>query len=83
VSCQGSVPESIIAFLESEDFEGSIRTAISIGGHSDTIACMTGSIAEAFYKEIPTDMVIQAKERLPDQFIEIVALFENKYPAYP
>lgn len=83
MSCQGSVPESIIAFLESEDFEDSIRTAISIGGDSDTIACMTGSIAEAFYKEIPTDMVIQAKERLPDQFIEIVALFENKYPAYP
>ena len=45
VSCQGSVPEAIIAFLESENFEDTIRTAISIGGDSDTIACMAGAIA--------------------------------------
>jgi ADP-ribosylglycohydrolase len=53
VSCQGSVPESIIAFLESKNFEDCIRKAISIGGDSDTIAAMAGSIAEAFYKDIP------------------------------
>jgi len=51
VSCQGSVPEAIIAFLESNDFEDCIRKAISIGGDSDTIAAMAGSIAEAFYGE--------------------------------
>ena len=48
-SCQGSVPQAIIAFLESTDFEDAIRNAISIGGDSDTIAAITGSIAEAAY----------------------------------
>lgn len=49
VSCQGSCPQAIEAFLESNDFEDAIRKAISVGGDSDTIACMTGGIAEAFY----------------------------------
>ena len=51
-TCQGSVPEAIICFLESKDFEDAIRTAISIGGDSDTIAAMTGSITEAYYKNL-------------------------------
>ncbi len=49
-SCQGSVPEAIIAFLESNDFEDAIRKAISLGGDSDTIGAITGGIAEAFYR---------------------------------
>ena len=49
VSCQGSVPEAIIAFYESESYEDAIRKAVSIGGDSDTIACMAGAIAEAYY----------------------------------
>lgn len=49
VSCQGSVPQAITAFLESTDFENAIRNAISIGGDSDTIAAITGSMAEAAY----------------------------------
>ena len=52
-TCQGSVPEAIIAFLESTDFEDAIRNAISIGGDSDTLACITGGIAEAFYGGVP------------------------------
>ncbi len=52
-SCQGSVPQAIIAFLESESFEDAIRKAISIGGDSDTIACIAGGIAQAYYKEMP------------------------------
>ena len=56
VSCNGTVPEAIIAFLESVDFEGCIRKAISIGGDSDTIACMAGSIGHAYYGEIPSWM---------------------------
>lgn len=52
-SCQGTVPEAIIAFLESTDFEDAIRNAISIGGDSDTIACITGGIAQAFYGGVP------------------------------
>lgn len=57
VSCQGSVPEAIICFLESTDFEDCIRTAISIGGDSDTIACMAGAIAEAHYNAIPNPIM--------------------------
>lgn len=52
-TCQGSVPQAIIAFLESTDYEDAIRNAISIGGDSDTIACISGGIAEAFYGGIP------------------------------
>jgi len=59
VSCQGSVPEAIIAFLESTHFESSIKNAISIGGDSDTIACITGSIAEAYYQFNPHDVVYE------------------------
>ena len=53
VTCQGTVPEAICCFLESEDFEYALRSAISIGGDTDTIACMTCAIAEAYYKNIP------------------------------
>ncbi len=49
VSCQGSVPEAIIAFLDSRSYEDAVRNAISLGGDSDTLACITGGIAEAFY----------------------------------
>ena len=49
VSCQGSVPEAIIAFLEAEDFEDAIRNAVSIGGDSDTIACIAGAIAHGMW----------------------------------
>lgn len=56
-TCQGSVPEAIISFLESNDYEDAIRNAISLGGDSDTLACISGSIAEAFYKEIPIRLI--------------------------
>ncbi len=75
VSCQGSVPESIIAFLESTDFEDAIRNAISIGGDSDTIACIAGAIAEAFYKDIPENIILETKKRLPSNFINILDKF--------
>ena len=48
MSCQGTVPEAIIAFLESDDFEHSIRLAVSLGGDNDTLACITGGISEAY-----------------------------------
>ncbi len=63
VSCQGSVPQAIEAFLESESFEDSIRNAVSIGGDSDTIGAITGGIAEAYYG-VPEDMTYKAKEYL-------------------
>lgn len=55
-SCQGTVPQAIIAFLESVDFEDALRNAISLGGDSDTLACITGGIAQAFYGGVPADI---------------------------
>lgn len=79
VSSQGSVPESIIAFLESEDFEDAIRKAVSLGGDSDTMACIAGGIAHAFYREIPENIVANARERLPAEFLEIIDRFADIY----
>lgn len=81
-SCQGSVPESIYCFLISDSFEECIRTAISIGGDSDTIAAISGSIAEAFYG-IPNNILTEVYKRLPSQFndcnpLEII----NKFIEY-
>ncbi len=56
VTCQGSVPEAIICFLESTDFEDAIRNAISLGGDTDTQGCIAGSIAEAYYKQTPREL---------------------------
>ena len=79
VSCQKSVPEAIIAFLDSQDFEDAIRLAISLGGDSDTLACIAGGIAQAFYKTIPTDIINQVRERLPDEFIKVLDRFTAAY----
>ena len=67
-SCQGSVPQAIIAFLESSDYEDAVRNAISIGGDSDTIACITGGIAEAFYGGVPATIRKFAIDKL-DEFL--------------
>jgi len=80
VSCQGSVPESIIAFLESNDYEDAVRKAISIGGDSDTIACIAGSIAHAFYKEIPKAIEDEVRMRLTGDLLEVMDLFMNSNP---
>ncbi|MDR2508230.1 MAG: ADP-ribosylglycohydrolase family protein [Candidatus Accumulibacter sp.] len=77
VSCQGSVPEAIIAFLESADFAHAIRLAISIGGDSDTIACIAGSVAEAFYREIPGSLVRMARDRLTPEMRESLRRFRR------
>ncbi len=79
VTCQGSVPQAIVAFLESADFESAIRLAISIGGDSDTIACITGGIASAFYKHIPTEIMDFVVDKLPSEYIEIMNKFEEQY----
>jgi ADP-ribosylglycohydrolase len=78
-TCQETVPEAIIAFLESEDYESAIRLAISIGGDSDTVACITGGIAEAFYKEIPDWIVENALRLLPSDVIKLIEEFSLKY----
>jgi type I restriction enzyme M protein len=79
VSCQGTVPQAIMAFLESTGFEDAIRNAISIGGDSDTLAAITGGIAEAYYG-IPNDIRQHALTFLDERLLKILTDFENIYP---
>jgi len=65
-TCQGTVPQAIVAFLESSSFEDAIKTAISVGGDSDTLAAITGSIAEAYYG-VPVDIRDKALTYLDDE----------------
>lgn len=83
VTCQGTVPQAIMAFLEATGFEDAIRNAISIGGDSDTLAAITGSIAEAYYG-IPQDIRSQAMQYLDETQRDILNRFElhNSYPEY-
>lgn len=78
-SCQGTVPQAIIAFLESENYEDAIRKAISLGGDSDTLACITGGIAQAYYKAIPRKIVERVNQILPEEFLEIIEEFNAKF----
>lgn len=79
VSCQGSVPEAIIAFLESENFESAVRIAISLGGDSDTQACISGAIAQAFYKKIPRNIMQNIQEILPSELYQVAEKFCKTY----
>jgi len=76
VSCQGSVPQAIKSFLESSDYEDSIRNSISLGGDSDTIAAISGSIAEAFYG-IPQPILEQGINYLDKNLLKITKKFTN------
>jgi len=79
VSCQGSVPQAITAFLEADDYEDAIRNAISLGGDSDTIACITGGIAQAFYGEVPAFIQEQVRYILPERLKGVMEQFIVKY----
>lgn len=70
-TCPGSVPEAITAFLEGESYEDTVRKAVSIGGDSDTIACIAGAIAEAFYNGVPEGIMRGTLTRLDDRLREI------------
>lgn len=80
VSCQGTVPVAVQAFLESTDFENAIRLAISVGGDSDTIAAIAGSIAHAFYGAIPRHLLEPAFDIYMDpKFVEVAREFCSAY----
>lgn len=79
-SCQETVPEAIAAFLDSTDFEDAIRNAISLGGDSDTLTCITGGIAEAFYGGIPEAIAQEVWQRLDDPMRQVVEQFQQKFP---
>lgn len=75
VSCQGTVPVAFLSFFESTDYESAVRNAISMGGDADTLACISGSLAEAFYREIPKNIISEARSRLPQEFLDIIDEF--------
>ena len=79
VSCQGTVPEAIIAFLDSDSYEDAVRNAISLGGDSDTLACITGGIAEAFYGDIPKDLQEKVQDCLTPDLWQVTEAFCQKY----
>jgi ADP-ribosylglycohydrolase len=82
VSCQGSVPESIIAFLEADGFEDTLRNAISLGGDADTMACIAGGIAEAFYG-IPEDIRVESLARLDRNLRNVIGRFYATHSCGP
>jgi len=79
VSCQGSVPQAITAFLESEGFEDALRKAVSIGGDSDTIACIAGGIAAAYYGGVPHDITERVFTLLDDRLADVTRAFHARY----
>jgi ADP-ribosylglycohydrolase len=75
-TCQETVPEAITAFLEGESFEDVIRTAVSLGGDCDTLTCIAGGIAEAFYG-VPDEMRKECRRRLPEEMLEVLDWFDR------
>jgi ADP-ribosylglycohydrolase len=78
VSCQHSVPQAIRAFLESDDFEHAVRLAISPGGDSDTLACMAGRIAQAFYGGVPEEISRRVNEILDEPLGDLPRYFTKE-----
>lgn len=76
-SCQETVPEAIIAFLEGESFEDVIRTAVSLGGDCDTLTCIAGAIAEGFYG-VPEELKQECRKRLDQQLLSVL----NRYDTF-
>lgn len=78
-TCQGSVPESILAFLESSDYEHAVRNAISLGGDADTMACIAGGIAEASYGPLPASIRSRTLEILDIPLADVVHQFTERF----
>ena len=78
-TCQKTVPPAVVAFLESNDFESAIRNAISLGGDADTLAAITGSIAETFYGGVPEEIGNDVRYRVPNALWAVVEAFGKKY----
>ena len=77
-SCQGTVPQAMICFLDSQNFEDAIRKAVSLGGDSDTLACITGGVAEAYFGCVPLSIAKPVFDRLPDSFKALLrSLWDN------
>lgn len=83
VSCQGTMPAALAAFFDSYDYQSAIRLAVSLGGDSDTIACITGGIAEAFYGEIPESVIGEARMHIPEELWTIICELKSTCSAQP
>ncbi len=79
ITCPGSVPEAIISFLDSTDFEDAIRNAVSLGGDADTQADIAGAIAEAYYKDIPPHIFEKVWKKIPESFKKIIVSFSERF----
>ena len=77
-SCQGSVPQALEAFFESTSFEDAVRNAVSIGGDSDTIAAIAGSVAETYWG-VPKDLAAKAESYLEPEMIQVLKKFQLRY----
>lgn len=78
-TCQGTVPQALVAFFEANDFKDAIRNAVSIGGDSDTLACITGGISEAYFKFIPDHIKNPCLDILDERLRKICSSFSAKY----
>lgn len=79
ISCQGTVPEALIAFLDSDSYEDAVRNAISLGGDSDTLACITGGIAEAYYGPVASRIRNKVQAYLTEDLWQITQQFYRRY----
>lgn len=79
VTCQGTVPVAVAAFLQSADFEDAVRNAVSIGGDTDTLACIAGAIAEAFYGGVPATIQVETLNRLDERIRGEITAFSLRY----
>ncbi len=79
VTCAGSVPEALVAFLDAHGWEDAVRNAVSLGGDSDTQACIAGAVAEAFFGGVPGAVRREAERRLPPEVRDVVTRFEARY----
>ncbi len=79
MTCPGSVPEAIVAFLDSADFEDAIRNAVSLGGDADTQAAIAGAIAEAHYGNIPEPILARVRAKLPRSYRSLIVQFYERY----
>ncbi len=78
-SCQETVPEAIISFIESTLYEDAVRNAISLGGDADTLACIAGGIAEAYYGPVPPEVLAGVRRTLAPELWDIVERFYRKF----
>ena len=80
-SCQKTVPAALVAFLDSTDYEDAVRKSISLGGDADTLACITGAVAEAHYGGVPPPIEAEALGRLDGRLRDLATRFRARYPA--